>query len=950
MKQACDRFRRFVVGKEDDTPCGAGSADRRMWDVLIVLVLSAAAGFGCYAAAASLDDALHEQDTQSVWFEAQPYRTHVYMTDRWSKHNARLSVHPLFMLATYPPVRLLTAGLGVDPISAVRILMAVVASISMACLYGLLRLLSLRRLDASIFCVLTALTSSVLFWYTVPETYAFAGMSILIALCFIAAAGRREFFWPWYVLMNIVTLAFTVTNWMVGIVATFVRLPWRRSVNVVVYAFAITAFLFGVQKYFVPQAEFFMGGRGERMFVLTTESGGTGSVATAFAFHAIVMPAIEETDIPGNPHYPKMSVQYSPIGAATPWGTAAAVVWPILLAAGVLGLLCARGHGKFRSVLAIVIAGQLLLHVLYGWETFQYSAHFGPLLVILAAWGCLTRARPVVLVLAAALAVALGVNNITQFRRASAHYEYHRELIEAGKMRIVDVPALKHVTVDGVEKDWSDGGFSVGALSVLNGRAEAAPKTAARVRVGWDARGLLVLVDVQDNHVAVAEADAPIATGDSVELYVSSGPGQPDVYRLTVAPTAAGQATRTDLHAPGRYETGGTALAAAAATRRTDRGYIVEARLPWSNLGIAPTIGQLGGLQVIVSDVDDAGRRVVMGWQPQGSPFDARHQYHLINCIRLTDRPAEPQLLAARGTYVSATGYRVDIRGPREMADRPVVIKTGRRVLAEGRLSLLGQRAVGTLAVELAPFRRTRPPLGIWVDGQRRALLAFPEVQYPNRFDVKTVRTFEGKYWLYLPKGYEDRSRRWPVILFLHGSGANGKDLELVKKYGLPEVMEKRQDIPFIVVSPQCPERDDWSSPRMISYLNSLLDEICATHRVDEERLYVTGLSMGGAGTWDLAMKYPDRFAAIAPICGRGDPQRAATIKHIPTWIFHGAKDQHLPARLSREMADVLTRLGADVTLTVYPDRGHDSWTPTYANPKLYTWFLSHRKRTRPGN
>jgi len=125
-----------------------------------------------------------------------------------------------------------------------------------------------------------------------------------------------------------------------------------------------------------------------------------------------------------------------------------------------------------------------------------------------------------------------------------------------------------------------------------------------------------------------------------------------------------------------------------------------------------------------------------------------------------------------------------------------------------------------------------------------------------------------------------------------------------------------------------------------------LLDDIVERYRIDEERVYVTGLSMGGFGTWALAGASPERFAAIAPICGggrRSDARRIAQAK-LPTWVFHGAKDRVVPFEESQHMVDILEKLGGDVKFTVYPKAQHDSWTETYNNPELYTWLLSQRR------
>ncbi|MCC6443642.1 MAG: prolyl oligopeptidase family serine peptidase [Armatimonadetes bacterium] len=197
------------------------------------------------------------------------------------------------------------------------------------------------------------------------------------------------------------------------------------------------------------------------------------------------------------------------------------------------------------------------------------------------------------------------------------------------------------------------------------------------------------------------------------------------------------------------------------------------------------------------------------------------------------------------------------------------------------------------------------------------------------------------RYLLHLPKGYDQgREKRWPAILFLHGAGERGSNLERVKVHGPPKIAPQRDDFPFIVISPQCPENECWLPVQVMD----VLDEVCAKHRVDPDRIYLTGLSMGGYGTWSASIEYPDRFAAIAPICGGGDPADAGRIRHLPIWVFHGGKDDVVPIEGSRAMVEALKKLGTEARFTIYPEAGHDSWTESYDNPELYSWFLSHRR------
>ena len=194
-------------------------------------------------------------------------------------------------------------------------------------------------------------------------------------------------------------------------------------------------------------------------------------------------------------------------------------------------------------------------------------------------------------------------------------------------------------------------------------------------------------------------------------------------------------------------------------------------------------------------------------------------------------------------------------------------------------------------------------------------------------------------YLLYLPSNYE-KQKSWPLMLFLHGSGERGDNLERVKVHGPPKLIAAGKQFPFIVVSPQCKPKRRWEPIE----LTALLDEIIRKYNVDEDRICVTGLSMGGFGAWQLAAYSPHRFAAIAPICGGGETYWARSFPHLATWVFHGAKDTGVPLERSQEMVDELTKRGGTPKLTIYPNAGHDSWTETYNNPKLYDWLLEQRR------
>lgn len=224
-------------------------------------------------------------------------------------------------------------------------------------------------------------------------------------------------------------------------------------------------------------------------------------------------------------------------------------------------------------------------------------------------------------------------------------------------------------------------------------------------------------------------------------------------------------------------------------------------------------------------------------------------------------------------------------------------------------------------------------------------------VQTPQKFEKKIERTIRANYLLYLPKEYSAESKRkWPLMLFLHGAGERGTNLARVAAHGPPKLLaQSKEDLPFIVVSPQCPAGQRWNTETLIA----LLDDISERYPVDPTRVYVTGLSMGGYGTWALANEYPQRFAAIAPICGGGETipillagrEKREALKSLGVWAFHGAKDPVVKLEESEKMVNAYKQIGADdVRLTVYPEARHDSWTETYDDPKLYEWLLAHRR------
>jgi len=219
-----------------------------------------------------------------------------------------------------------------------------------------------------------------------------------------------------------------------------------------------------------------------------------------------------------------------------------------------------------------------------------------------------------------------------------------------------------------------------------------------------------------------------------------------------------------------------------------------------------------------------------------------------------------------------------------------------------------------------------------------------------KQFRFKQTLSAKVDYLLFLPKGYDVKAGlRRPLILFLHGAGERGTNVWKAATHGPSKYAAAHADFPFIMVSPLCPQKQVWSKDILLV----LLDEVIAKYAVDTNRIYLTGLSMGGYGTWDLGLTHPEKFAAIVPICGGGQMisvllsgrDNALALKSLGVWAFHGGKDPVVPLEESQRMVDGLKKVGVqNVRLTVYPEAQHDSWTETYANPELYEWLLKHER------
>lgn len=198
------------------------------------------------------------------------------------------------------------------------------------------------------------------------------------------------------------------------------------------------------------------------------------------------------------------------------------------------------------------------------------------------------------------------------------------------------------------------------------------------------------------------------------------------------------------------------------------------------------------------------------------------------------------------------------------------------------------------------------------------------------------------RYLLYLPDDARERPDR-PLIVFLHGSGERGDDLSLVLKQGLPRLLEEGLELPAAVLSPQLPAGQLWT--RQLPALRALIEHIVNEHNLDRERIVVTGLSLGGAGAYELASAHPETFAAVAPICGPWTWMFVTDQSaRLPTWVFHGDADEVVPVGESLRLVEELRQRGAEPRLSVYPGVGHNSWDKAYGDPELLEWLVQGRR------
>ena len=208
--------------------------------------------------------------------------------------------------------------------------------------------------------------------------------------------------------------------------------------------------------------------------------------------------------------------------------------------------------------------------------------------------------------------------------------------------------------------------------------------------------------------------------------------------------------------------------------------------------------------------------------------------------------------------------------------------------------------------------------------------------------EIQTVTKENLRYYLYYPEGYEDSESEHGLLLFLHGGGESGEALEEIKKNGPPRLLVSGKQFPFLVLAPQNPHAKKWWNTDAVI---QLLDSITETNRVDKNRIYLSGLSRGGSAAWELATQYPEKFAALAVVCGMAPVPYAHWIdKEMPIWVFHGDKDPVINVSESDRMVEKLQEMGYDVRYSRYENVGHNAWGRAYTNDSLYTWMAQQQR------
>ncbi len=411
-------------------------------DIVIALILAIAMMGTCFFASQQIPDpVLTDFYAQDAWFGSDLPTVFGNITS-FKSDFGRNNKHPLFPILVFPFIYGFGKLFSLESVTATRLVLALVAALWLALLYILFRLIGCQRLDATIFSALGLASSASIFWFVVPDSFPFASLTILLGLVFVALTQFRKFSPVWYITVNVLTLGITITNWMVGLLATIVNYRWKKAAQITALTLLVTTAIWFVQRVgfsntgFPFQLKTFIG---EKKFISGPEHGSILSALSSFVYQTIVMPAVHFTASVSRPGWPTLDVDPLIPTSGSIWGLVAVFAWTGLLALGIGGFCSAKTHPKLRIVLGFTILGQLLLHSVYGTqETFLYSLHFAPLLLSVVAFSSLTRFRWIGLGLACVVAVSAGINNRSLFNQVTVgllDYGTPRQQVQA-QMRV----------------------------------------------------------------------------------------------------------------------------------------------------------------------------------------------------------------------------------------------------------------------------------------------------------------------------------------------------------------------------------------------------------------------------------------------------------------------------------------------------------------------------------
>lgn len=349
---------------------------------------------------------------KNTWFQADTSRVYDNMTERWSNHS-RTNVHPLFTITTNPIVQIIDKIIG-DKKTTVQFIISFISACSLALIYLIFRLLEIRIIDSALFTSLAAVSSSSIFWANVPETFMLGTLSMLIVTAFMVMTKNKSFNPKYYVLIGSISLIGTVTNWMAGILISLLNFKINKAIRVCFDMILVVTILSAVQNLIYPSSNFFLFLGGEEKWMMVEASGGWLDKLRIFFFHTLVMPDIIIKENPWSPEWPLFSIQISELGGFLELHGILNLIWLSLFSLGAYTLISSNEEIKLKIYLFSIVLCQAFLHLIYGDETFLYSLHWTPFLIIIASIASKSKFISPVRLMTIALIVGAYTNNIEQ--------------------------------------------------------------------------------------------------------------------------------------------------------------------------------------------------------------------------------------------------------------------------------------------------------------------------------------------------------------------------------------------------------------------------------------------------------------------------------------------------------------------------------------------------------